>query len=348
MKKVMPIKSVLIFFIILIQSTLHAGEPALWDKYVSTFVSLDGRVVDYFQDKVSHSEGQGYGMLLAVAHDDKKSFNKIWKWTRDNLAKRKDNLFVWQWGERPNSDWDVLDYNNATDGDILIAYALLKAGQKWKKTSYTKRGLDIVAAMREKLAVSWQGHTLLLPGYEGFQNGEEISINPAYFILPAYRLFAKVDDKKFWDKVYSDSVSIVNKSQFGIWGLPSDWIKLSKSGIKADTKKSPYFGYSAVRILLYLSYETNPPYPEGLDKIFFVYDKMGYIPLNVDVKRDSLSLVTAPAGFYAIYAFAAKRSGHPSLSKTLFKEAEKVLSREEKSYYSFVLYLLATSEDLFD
>lgn len=327
--------------------TVQAGERNYWEKYKSIFVSDDGRIIDYFQDKVSHSEGQGYGMVLAVAHNDKATFEKIWRWTDNNLLKRKDHLFVWQWGERPNGDWDILDYNNATDGDILIAYALLKAGSQWKNTDYIEQGMKTVEAIRKKLATSWQGYSLLLPGYEGFQKGDRLSLNPSYFILPAFRLFAKRENKQFWEKIYSDSLSIINKSQFGKWGLPSDWIKLSSSGIEADTRKSPYFGYNAVRVLLYLSYEFKPAYPRGLKKIFSSYQKIGYIPLHIDLERDSLSLIKAPAGFYAVYALAAKKSGHKSLAKTLFKEAEKLLSKEKRSYYSFVLFLLATSKDVF-
>ncbi len=166
--------------------------------------------------------------------------------------------------------------------------------------------------------------------------------------IEGFFLFAKTENKPFWEKIYSDSISIIGKSQFGKWGLPSDWVKLSKSGIEPDTRKSPYFGYNAVRVLLYLSYESRPSYPKGLKKIFSLYHKVGYIPLNVDLERDSLSLLKAPAGFYAVYALAAKKSGQVSLGKKLFKEAENLLSKEKKSYYSFVLFLLAKSEDVFN
>lgn len=348
MKRARLIKSLIFFFIIFMHSSASAGQLNYWEKYTSTFLSDDGRIIDYFQDKSSHSEGQGYGMLLALAYKDKATFEKIWHWTDNNLLKRKDHLFAWQWGKRPNGDWDILDYNNATDGDILIAYALLKAGKEWNNPAYRSQGMKTVGAIREKLATSWQGRSLLLPGYEGFQKSDRLSINPSYFILPAFRLFAKTENKQFWEKIYSDSIFIIGKGQFGEWGLPSDWIKLSGSGIEPDTRKSPYFGYNAVRVLLYLSYESKPEYPKGLKQIFSSYNKNGYIPLNVDLERDGLSLLKASAGFYAVYALAAKKSGRTSLGKKLLKEAKSLLSKEKKSYYSFVLFLLATSEGVFD
>jgi len=39
---------------------------------------------------ISHSEGQGYGMLLAVAADDRPTFDLLWGWTRAQLMLRND------------------------------------------------------------------------------------------------------------------------------------------------------------------------------------------------------------------------------------------------------------------
>ncbi len=341
------IGAVALFMAFLVGGSTQAGADPLWERFLSDFTSDDGRIKDYSQNGISHSEGQGYGMLLAVAYNDKTSFEKIWRWTENNLAVRKDKLFAWQWGERPNGKWDILDYNNATDGDILIAYALLKAGEKWKNAEYTTKGREIVIAMREKLAVSWKGRSLLLPGYKGFENGS-LTVNPAYIILPAFRYFTGVDDQPFWDKIYKDGSDLLGECSFGRWGLPSDWIKLEKDGIEPHFRKSPNFGYGAVRVLLYLSFEQNRHYPKGLTNLFDHFEKQGYIPLTVDLERNSLSLTPARAGFYAIYALAAEKSGKKSLAKKLRKEAEKILQTEKKSYYSFVLYLLANKDGVFE
>lgn len=325
----------------------EGGEDPLWVSYKKEFISHDGRIIDYGQAKSSHSEGQGYGLLLALAYNDKDSFQKIWKWTDNNLAVRSDGLLAWRWGKRHDGQWDVLDYNNATDGDILVAYALLKAGKQWKSGDYSARGLKIVKALKKELLFSWQGRTLLLPGYEGFAKDDAYIINPSYFIFSAFRLFAVVDDKDLWEKIRSDSLFILGKASFGAFGLPSDWIRLDQSGISPCLEKSPFFGYSAIRTLLYLSFEGSPPYPEGLKKILDVYNKLGYLPLKVDIERESLSLVTASAGFYAIYALSAEKSGHNPLSLKLLREAKEKLSNEDKSYYSYTLYLLANNRNVF-
>ena len=52
---------------------LHGMLPQkdAWRAYKARFVTAQGRVVDTANGLVSHSEGQGYGMLLAVAADDR-------------------------------------------------------------------------------------------------------------------------------------------------------------------------------------------------------------------------------------------------------------------------------------
>jgi len=77
MKKARLIKSFFFFSIIFMHSAASAGQLDYWGEYKSTFLSDDGRIIDYFQDKISHSEGQGYGMVLAVVYNDKATFEKI-------------------------------------------------------------------------------------------------------------------------------------------------------------------------------------------------------------------------------------------------------------------------------
>lgn len=51
--------------------------PAFWQSYKARFVTAQGRVVDTGNGNISHSEGQGYGMLLAVAANDRETFNDL-------------------------------------------------------------------------------------------------------------------------------------------------------------------------------------------------------------------------------------------------------------------------------
>ncbi len=115
--------------------TLNA--PQAWQAYKQRFITSTGRVIDTANGQISHSEGQGYGMLLAVAANDRGTFDRLWNWTRANLMVRDDQLIAWRWtpGQRP----PITDMNNATDGDILIAWALAEAAELWGDVSYRFR-----------------------------------------------------------------------------------------------------------------------------------------------------------------------------------------------------------------
>ena len=68
-----------------------------WEAFKSLYVSPDGRVVDTANQDSSHSEGQGWGLILAEAFDDEASFNRILGWTRRELRRPFDNLHAWAW-----------------------------------------------------------------------------------------------------------------------------------------------------------------------------------------------------------------------------------------------------------
>jgi len=51
---------------------------------------------------------------------------------KSHLQIRKtDSLSAWSWGELANGVTAPIDFNNASDGDICIAWALLLARERW-------------------------------------------------------------------------------------------------------------------------------------------------------------------------------------------------------------------------
>lgn len=346
MKKMLKPNKVSIFILLsalFLCRLASAQEPAMWQQYVATFISPDGRVIDYSQNQNSHSEGQGYGMLLAAAYNDRDTFERLWLWTKKNLGVRDDSLMAWQWGMRQNRQWEAVDYNNATDGDVLIAYGLLKGWEKWSNEGYKTEAVKIIISLREKLAVDWQGHTFLLPGYYGFTKDGVIVLNTSYMIFPAYRKFAEVDKKQFWEKVYKDSLDMAGRACFGNPCFPSDWIMADGKGVSIYKERQPRYGYEAVRMVLYLLWDRQR-LPAGVQTLLNLYNQFGYIPLWIDLEAEGISLKPSSAGFYAIYGLAAEKTGNLEAGRKLKEEARKKLMTEKNDYYSFSLYMLTTIE----
>ena len=78
---------------------------------------------------ISHSEGQGVGMLAAALFGDRAGFDNLAVWTAEKLTRAYDPLHSWRY--RPGDANPVSDPNNATDGDLLIALALFTAADRW-------------------------------------------------------------------------------------------------------------------------------------------------------------------------------------------------------------------------
>lgn len=222
-----------------------------WSAFKVAYIAADGRVIDTGNGGISHSEGQGYGMLLAEAHGDRVTFDQLWGWTGVHLMRDDVRLFRWRYD--PKAAEAAADPNNATDGDIFIAWALLRASTRWKEPSYAADSTAIRAAIAQRLVAEIGGRQVLLPGLEGFRQKDAVLYNPSYFVLPALQDFAAVDPAGPWDRLIRDGLTVARDTQFGAQALPADWVRIDASGaVTPDPGRPPRFGFDAVRAPLYL------------------------------------------------------------------------------------------------
>ena len=223
-----------------------------WAQYKSRFLDRSGRIVDNGNGGISHSEGQGYGMLLAYLSGNPADFEQIWYFTRTELLLRDDGLAVWKWD--PKATPHVTDTNNASDGDILIAYALALAGAAWRKMDYVESAAKIANGVLKQAVIVSGGRTLLLPGAQGFRAADRPDgpvVNPSYWIfeaLPVMKLLAPSD---VWDRLSEDGLLLMKSLQIGPAKLPPEWVSLQRMP-KPASGFDPQFSYNAIRIPLYL------------------------------------------------------------------------------------------------
>lgn len=232
------------------------GDRAAWRSYKARFVTEQGRVVDTANGEISHSEGQGYGMLLAVAADDRVAFERIWGWTRANLFVRDDQLAAWRW--EPNRRPAVADMNNATDGDLLIAWALTEAGEVWPDGGYRLAARRVAVEIGRKLILLGTSNgSLLLPGMSGFSADDRPDgpiLNLSYYVFPALQRLPLVAPEFDWTALARAGLKLIDKAKFGKVRLPSDWVSL-KDGTPQPADGFPgEFSYNALRVPLYLAW----------------------------------------------------------------------------------------------
>jgi endoglucanase len=266
------------------QQNSKAIIKMLWDNYKKEYVDQTSfRVVDKQKNGITTSEGQSYGMLMSMWMDDRSSFDGIWKWTQDNLQKPNTNSFSWLWGKNINGEYKVLSEqggdNVATDGDIDIAFALIKASQKWGNQLYLESAKLIMKDIwTNEVIITKNGKYLLVSNdLEKKYNKQEVLVNPSYFNPAAFHEFARVSSEDNWNRLSTDSYEFLEKSSQSILDsdgksslLPPDWmlVNIEDSSIKPTGNKdfSSRYSFDAARIpwRVALDYQLNKT-KEALD-----------------------------------------------------------------------------------
>jgi endo-1,4-beta-D-glucanase Y len=313
----------------LLPGTDACAAEADWGRFKQSFIDPDGRVVDASQGGISHSEGQGYAMLFAVHYGDRAAFEQIWRWTRTNLQVRPDSLLAWRWAPRAG----VTDRNNAADGDLIVAWALLRAFNKWHTPDYLGASRKIAQDIRARLVHKTDHGLILLPAAEGFHKPEGDSVNLSYWVFPALDEIGQADPAPEWAELAKNGIAILQFARFGRWGLPPDWLTLTGISVPADGL-SQRFGYNALRIPLYLlwSRRETPALLKPYRDFWSYFQGARFLPAWTNLKDDSVDSYDASPGVHRIAQWVLDYPGMPGPAKDK--------ADADRGYYSASLMLL--------
>lgn len=225
-----------------------------WKYYKKTFISDDGRVIDHQRDSITTSEGQAYAMFRALLMRDRETFDKVYNWTKYNLKRKNDNLFAWLWGQEKFTGqqgeikYGILDQNGATDAGAEIAASLILASKVWNQDSYMEDAKKILNDIWDKETVTIKGERILTAGIN--QNkAKNVEVNPSYFMIYSFKIFAKVDKSHNWKSIVNSSYRLTNWCINHIQsGLPPDTFYINReTGEITFEKDKSDFSYDAVR-----------------------------------------------------------------------------------------------------
>jgi endoglucanase len=307
-------------------------EASAWQAYKAKFLDASGRIVDDGNDNVSHSEGQGYGLLLAYLADSPADFEQIWYFTRTELLIRDDGLAAWRWN--PDTTPHVTDINDASDGDLLIAYALALAGTDWGRSDYTAEATKIARTLLDEAVIEHDAQTLLLPGASGFSASDRDDgpvINPSYWIFEAFPVMNTLVPSDKWQKLSDTGLALLRQVQFGQQKLPADWVSLRRQPKPAEGFP-PEFGYNALRIPLYLLRGDVDDRGLLTRLLQGMSDPAGSITLR-DLSTDSVTTTLSDPGYQIINHIMACVTGGKELPASV-KQFTPTL------YYPSTLHLL--------
>jgi len=319
----------------LVPTTIHAGE---WATFKARFVAGDGRVVDIENDGVSHSEGQGYGLLLAVHADDRAAFRRILAFTMSRMRVRGDALIAWLY--EPDAYPRVTDRNNATDGDMLIAWALIEAAVKWQEPRYLAIAEPMVDAIGSRLLETREDAVLVRPAAFGFgaeDHPDGPVVNLSYYVYGALALFEAVEPRHPFAEAFRSGLSLTAAALARSAGHVPDWISMRWGRRHAPARAfAARSSYDAVRIPLYMALGGQVP-----ARHMAPFDRLWN--LEGDGAPDDVDLVTGRTvadmidpGYRAIAALAACAVRGAPMPADLRRF-------RPTSYFASALHLLALS-----
>ncbi|MCW8087943.1 glycosyl hydrolase family 8 [Sabulicella glaciei] len=284
-----------------------------WSAFQSRYMTPEGRVVDTAKAHISHSEGQSYAMLLAVHMEDRAAFDLAWDWARLHLHRRGDHLLSWRWD--PHARPHVADPNNASDGDLVAAWALARAAALWREPSYREQARRIARDLLRLCTVEWNNRLLLLPGAHGFRFHDRVVINLSYYSWAAMRGLSRVLPSPAWSRLEADGLALLEQARFGRFALPPDWLELGARGaMRPAPGWPPRFSWDAVRIPLHLVWAgrgTEALLPR-VERFWSAQRRRDGTPAWADLESGDLAPYPGHAGLRAVARASRHALGLPA------------------------------------
>ncbi|SMO65863.1 glycosyl hydrolase family 8 [Paracoccus laeviglucosivorans] len=315
-----------------------AGHPLhqSWQAWKTLCLTDDGRIVDGFQNSASHSEGQGYGLALAAIFDDRTAFDTIMDWSDRNLAIRDDALMAWRW--RPDTVPQVQDRNNASDGDLFYAWALVMAGARQARPELIQRAARIandIVRLCSAPHPDGSGRLLMLPAAMGFRTAEQVVVNPSYYMPRAMRELAQATDLPQLSQMADDGVALIDDLAHS--GLVPDWIALTAQGKAAPPANfSQNSGYEAIRVPLFALWSGQPGSPavQNFAQAAASGAPGDASPVVFDLTTRAVVEASSHAGYGAVAALSS------CASSSAFGSAMRPFTTDQP-YYPATLHLMA-------
>jgi endo-1,4-beta-D-glucanase Y len=330
----------------------EAGPPTwtnLWQGFQSHYIDGQGRVIDPHDGGISTSEGQAYSLFFALVANDRRLFDRILRWTQNNLARGSlsAHLPVWRWGRAGDGQWGPLSSESASDADLWLAYTLLSAARLWHDPHYADIAQALLRQIERHEIVRLSGWgPVLLPGDGPYWREDgRLIVNPSYsppFLLAG---LARADPQGPWSALYASLPRLLAVA--APRGFAPDWFVLEPGGFGV-APQGPDGGYNAIRCYLWTGMSANNAVTRALQHslrgMAKLLDKGALIPEWVNT-LDGKGTGHGPPGFAAALLPYLEQRGDGTAAKRvsiqLYSTWNSTENRFGPHYYDNALALFA-------
>jgi len=348
---------------LLLSGVSHAAcqvEWPHWQQFAQRWIQEDGRVLESSLEKNhSTSEGQSYALFFALVANDQARFEKIWRWSLQNLAGNnlETQLPAWLWGQSKDGTWKVQDANSASDADLWFAYALLEAARLWQKPEYEADARQLLARVKQQEVLELPGlGAVLLPGPVGYVQPDHLwRLNPSYLPIPLLRRLAQFEPEGPWQAIAQSTAQLL--AHAGPRGFAADWVGYrgvsdTRGLFVSDPFKGDTGSYDAIRVYLWagMTASADPlaqPILDNLSGMASATASSGIPPERVNVAQGTTE-GHGPFGFSAALVPYFQARNEPWLAELQLKRAvaglEQALNGVQEQnrppiYYDYMLSL---------
>lgn len=297
--------------------------------FLDNWVEEDGRVVRRDQGGDTVSEGQAYGLLIAVGADDEERFDTIWSWTQNNLL-RDDGLMAWRW-----QDGTIVDSEPASDADLDAARALVLAGTRFDRPDLTAAGNALAGIIMDTLTAQTSLGRILLPGLWA-DGGPDYDYNPSYASPVAFTLLADSTGDTRWTELGAGGAE-VTEALLAISPLPPDWAQITAAGNvnamagAAGNGDDVRYSYDAARLPLRFAESCSTQDQQLAAQMLAPLTRQDQLPAALDLGGTPLNSDEHPIAYLA-RAAAASSAGDPTTANNNLLQASTI-AQEYGTYY---------------
>lgn len=333
------------------KADIQAAYKRWQSHYLVTDLSGNTYVNSSDDDSVKSalSESQGYGMYITVLAAQQKldtqseaQFDRLFKYYMAHRGNHS-QLMAWQQKYSPYGKMIDHDENNATDGDLYIAYSLIQASKLYsdKQNEYSKQAHAILSDI---LKYNYNDNKDILTlgnwvksdsdNYNVFRSSD---VNPQFFAV--FSDFT--GDNQWLDLSESMTTKLRTLSTTTKSGLVSDMIDTTNSPVakKVTSNDDLLYGYNAIRLPLTLTNSQNKNANIVLEHIMSFFNKQGSFKGTYDMNGKVVGDYESPLQANLIH-YAASRDG--SESDLVLKTKSHInLSPTTFSYYTDTLTLIS-------